>query len=195
MAMLNFGQIKNGLLIEAMLVSYEAAKVLTNITKPDSDDVYNVNELLTLLKSKSEAVKFEDLETNLQEVIRTAATPEIFDPTSLVEAIEALEAGQKRLETEVTPVLGEGDSGYDENDYPMTEFTLAYTPTAEKVKVYINTVPYIEDEDDTFFTVDRTLKKVTWTFGEAAGGFDIDHDLTDAVTVEYFTTDPVVTNP
>ena len=164
MAMLNFQQIKNGALVEAMLVSYQATKVLTTITKPDSDAVYTVEELLTLLKSRSESVTFENLETNLQEVIRTAATPEVFDPTSLVDAIEALQETQAVLYDEELDYIG----GADPDNTEYTNFTLSFKPTSEKVKLFINGLPYVEDAAT--FTVDReaTPVSVTWTMTPVA---------------------------
>jgi len=74
----------------------------------------------------------------------------------------------------------------------LTTFTLTAVPTADdKVSVIINGVVY--DEDDAF-TVDRAGKLVTWTFTKTAGGFDINHDITDEVHIVYMTIDANASN-
>lgn len=76
-------------------------------------------------------------------------------------------------------------------DVPTTTFNLKSTPNSSLVKMYINSLMYLENQE---FTVDRETKTITWTYVSSGSvatdtndGFDITTALTDKVTVEYHT--------
>ena len=63
-------------------------------------------------------------------------------------------------------------------------FTLTNEPNKQPVELDINGLIYKEDDA---FTVDRSTKKLTWTFSDASGGFDIDSYLSDKMIAIYYT--------
>ena len=183
--------------------------------KADVTDVYSVADDGTktaLYRKVADKVKLDDLDKDLQDVIKTAATPDVFDPTNLI----AEDAKKLDKDNVVKSDVDTSASGYTasedkvlseaavlkllksmaeavehvldkiavtaEESAPVTEFTLSKVPTDDKVKLYINHQIFIEGED---FTVDRAAKKAMWTFTSANSGFDIDKTLTDAVTFSY----------
>ena len=96
--------------------------------------------------------------------------------TAIDTRVKAIEGAQETQASEKIAVTAAVAS-------PVTEFTLANVPSKKLVNAVINHLVYHEGED---FTVDRVTKKVVWTNTEAAGGFNIDSELTDAVRFEYF---------
>lgn len=132
-------------------------------------------------RAKKDAIEFEDLEENLQNLIRTAATPEIFDPTSILDEIDALKTG--------LAAAGKKEAFRSEKfdvTAAVSEFTLAKTPNTKTVHININGMVYVEGDE---FTVDRENKKVTWTGSEETDSFAIDEELTSAIRIEYYTDD------
>ena len=183
--------------------------------KADTTDVYSVDDKgvkTPLFRKTSDALKMEDLDTDLQDVIKTAAIPNVFDPSSLIaEDAKKLDKSNVVASTVDTKAAGYvpsddkvlsekavlaalanvGDAVEHVKDkiavtaeasVPVTEFALSKTPTDDKVVLYINHCPYFEGDD---FTVDRAAKKATWTLTEANEGFNIDKDLTNAVYFVY----------
>ena len=183
--------------------------------KADTTDVYSVDDKgvkTPLFRKTSDALKMEDLDTDLQDVIKTAAIPNVFDPSSLIaEDAKKLDKSNVVASTVDTKAAGYvpsddkvlsekavlaalanvGDAVEHVTDKiavtaeasaPVTEFALSKTPTDDKVVLYINHCPYFEGDD---FTVDRAAKKATWTLTEANEGFNIDKDLTNAVYFVY----------
>jgi len=67
----------------------------------------------------------------------------------------------------------------------QTVFTLAKTPNAEKITVYINGLAYLETEGD--ITVNRANKTVTWAATAANNGFDLTTTVADEVVIKYYT--------
>lgn len=69
--------------------------------------------------------------------------------------------GERVIVTDhITPVEGQ------------VEFNLSRIADSNKINVLINGVAYIEGKD--YFTINRRLKLLTWTFTSAKGGFDIE---------------------
>lgn len=132
-------------------------------------------------RAKKDPIKFEDLEENLQGVIRTAATPEVFDPTTLVEElndirVELAGTGKKEdFRSEKFAITG-----------VTTEFMVAKRPNSKTVHINVNGIVYAENE---LFTVNRAAKKVTWTGTDDNGGFTMDEDMADYILIEYHTND------
>jgi len=71
-----------------------------------------------------------------------------------------------------------------EGSQATTEFDLSCVPTDDKVRLVLNGVEYVENKH---FTVDRSGKKVTWTYTAANGGFDVNEALADEVKIVYLT--------
>lgn len=64
----------------------------------------------------------------------------------------------------------------------QTSFTLTKKPTANLVKLLVNGLYYVENKE---FTVNRTTKKVTWTYTSSNNGFNF--EATDSLLFEYET--------
>ena len=73
-----------------------------------------------------------------------------------------------------------------------TEFSTSCVPTDDKLAMSVNGVVYVEDKH---FTVDRSAKKVTWTYTATNGGFDLNEALTDSVKLVYLTREPAAAAP
>ena len=183
--------------------------------KADITDVYSVDDngaKTALYRKVADAVKMEDLDTDLQDVIKTAAIPNVFDPSSLIaedaKKLDKSNVVASTVDTKAAGYVPSDDKVLSEKavlaalanvgeavehvtdkiavtaeaSSPVMEFTLSKTPTDDKVTLYINHCPYFEGDD---FTVDRAAKKATWTLTEANEGFDVDKDLTNAVYFVY----------
>lgn len=193
--------------------------------KANITDVFTVADDGTktpLYRKVADKLNLSDMNEDLQDVIRTAATPNIFDPSELVAedakkldkanvvksdvdttaadyaasdekvlsekaALAAIKKVADSVDHVKTDIESAADKAVVENvavTGAVTEFALTSTPTNDLVKMVINHLVYVENED---FTVDRAAKKVTWTLTAANNGFDIDAELTDKVTFEYKT--------
>lgn len=67
---------------------------------------------------------------------------------------------------------------------PATEFVLHNEPNSQEVEMFINGILYEENDS---FTVNRKDSKITWTFTEANKGFDLYNEISDFITIKYFT--------
>lgn len=182
--------------------------------KANITDVYSVDTSGTktaLYRKNADKIKLPDLDQDLQDVIKTAATPQVFDPSDLI----AEDANKFDKANIVKSTDDTSASGYAPSDdkvlsekaaraaidaiktntgkavedsiavtAPTTTFTLTKTPNDRLVKMIINHLIYNEADD---FTVDRTAKTLTWTATAANDGFDIDTELTDKVHILYYT--------
>lgn len=99
--------------------------------------------------------------------------------TAVDTAITELRAAKVKV---TVPV--EQTKAFDLAQDAVTEFILDEAPNASKITVNVN--GFVYEEDAGAFTVDRAASKVTWTFAEADGGFDLKADVADKVVVRYF---------
>ena len=206
---------KDSDLIEAVKAQIGTQAVSDQLKeKANITDVYSVDTSGTktaLYRKNADKIKLPDLDQDLQDVIKTAATPQVFDPSDLI----AEDANKFDKANIVKSTDDTSASGYAPSDdkvlsekaaraaidaiktnigkavedsiavtAPTTTFTLTKTPNDRLVKMIINHLIYNEAED---FTVDRTAKTLTWTATAANDGFDIDTKLTDKVHILYYT--------
>lgn len=159
-----------------------------------------------LFRKVDAPLKYEDLDSTLQDTIKTALTKEVFDPTTLIEedakkvnksdivdsSVDTTAADYKPSDEKILSekaVLNKiAERVIDKIDItaeagkPVTTFVLTKTPNATPVQLFINHLGYFEDED---FTVDRKTKTVTWTATAAKGGLDIDSSTVKKLILVY----------
>lgn len=99
-----------------------------------------------------------------------------------LDAVEAMFVPVDEWKT-VTDTGVEDQETHEITYTPVTSWVLNDTPNDVKVKMFVNSLTYIEGKH---LSVNRATKTVTWTFTEAQGGFDIDVTLADEVMFEYF---------
>lgn len=178
MSLTNLSQIKGGAQLQkdvaALLKSYDAAKVLTNVAKGEGDDSYNVNELLQELKGKIDAISGHSGEgVSLESLTLAIAGKADNDAVETIDTrVKAIEDAQEVAVSDLVAVTE-----------AVSKFALSKKPNEKLVEMIINHLVYVEGED---FTVDRETQEVTWTLTAANGGFDIDADLAEAVRFNYF---------
>lgn len=184
--------------------------------KADITDVYtDATKVTPLFRKANTKLKLDDLDKDLQDVIKTAAEPKVFDPTELINE-DAKKLDKANVVVSTVDRTAEGYAASD--DKVLSEkatadmIQKAIATAAPSEKQVIDTVAVAGDAAVTEFaltevpndkkvkmninhlvylegedfTVDRAGKKATWTQTEKTGGFDIDKDVTDKVFIEYF---------
>ena len=107
-----------------------------------------------------------------------ASDDKVMSEAAVAQRFEEVQAGFARQAEDEVPVDGAAAT---------TEFDVSCVPTDDKLMMSVNGVVYAED---THFTVDRSAKKVVWTYTAANGGFDLNSALTDSVKLVYLTREP-----
>lgn len=212
MNLIHLSQIKDGqklkAAIEALQVSDAAKALLTDVYKIDGDTK------TPLYRKTADAIAMSDLDTSLQEVIKTAATPDVFDPTDILNSIDNLT--KTKISTNDLVAAANDSASYAPSDAkpisekatynlidarkhfahdsiavtadagsPVTTFQLT-APTGVQFFGKIQmTINHCVYYQDEDFTLNTTNNQITWTLTKASKGFDIDKDLTDKVTFDY----------
>ena len=109
-----------------------------------------------------------------------ASDDKVMSEALVEQKISEVTAGFSRHAEDVVAVEGSA---------AVNEFDLNCVPTDDKVRLSLNGVIYTEDKH---FTVDRSEKKVTWTYTASNGGFDLNEALTDSVKLVYLTREPAM---
>lgn len=186
--------------------------------KANITDVYSVDDAGTktaLYRKNADKIKLADLDKDLQDVIKTAATPQVFDPSDLI-AEDAKKFDKANIVKSTDDTSASGYTPSD--DKVLSEKAARAAIDAIKTNIEASAEKAIEDSvavtapTTTFtltktpndrlvkmvinhliynetedFTVDRTTKTITWTATAANDGFDIDTELTDKVHILYYT--------
>lgn len=190
---------------KANIVTSAVDRTVSGYTSSD-EKVLSEKAADETFRAKADAIAFEDLEENLQNVIRTAATPEVFDPTSIIEEMDSMkadiaEAGKaevynnEKLSVASATVVQIANDAYDAEDetsgpenYKGVRFALTNEPNTKLVHMNINGIVYIEGDE---FTVDRTNKTATWSEKDA---FELTSEVAANVRIEYYSA-PVAETP
>lgn len=212
MNLIHLSQIKDGqklkAAIEALQVSDAAKALLTDVYKIDGDTK------TPLYRKTTDAIAMNDLDTSLQEVIKTAATPDIFDPTDILNSIDnltktkisandlvaAANDSASYAPSEAKPISEKATYNLIDARKHFTHDSIAVTAEAESpVTTFQLTAPagvqffgkiqmtinHCVYYQDEDFTLNTTNNQITWTLTKANKGFDIDKTLTDKVTFDY----------
>ena len=119
-----------------------------------------------------------DVVTTEKVGVGAPADDKVMSEAAVVQRLETVQAGFSRQAEDEVVVEGA---------QAVTEFTTSCVPTDDKLAMSVNGVFYVEDKH---FTVDRSTKKVTWTYTATNGGFDLNEALTDSVKFVYLTREP-----
>lgn len=212
MNLIHLSQIKDGqklkAAIEALQTSDAAKALLTDVYKIDGDTK------TPLYRKTADAIAMSDLDTSLQEVIKTAATPDVFDPTDILKSIDnltktkisandlvaAANDSASYAPSEAKPISEKATYNlidtrkhfaHDsiavtaEAGSPVTTFQLTVPAGVQFFGKIQMTINHCVYYQDEDFTLNTTNNQITWTLTKANKGFDIDKDLTDKVTFDY----------
>lgn len=210
---------KDSDLIEAVKAQIGTQAVSDQLKeKANITDVYSVDTSGTktaLYRKNADKIKLADLDQDLQDVIKTAATPQVFDPSDLI-AEDAKKFDKANIVKSTDDTSASGYTPSD--DKVLSEKAARAAIDAIKTNIEASAEKAVEDSiavtapTTTFtltktpndhlvkmiinhliynetedFTVDRTAKTITWTATAANDGFDIDTELTDKVRILYYT--------
>lgn len=212
MNLIHLSQIKDGqklkAAIEALQVSDADKALLTDVYKIDGDTK------TPLYRKTADAIAMSDLDTSLQEVIKTAATPDVFDPTDILNSIDNLTKTKisandlvsaandsasyapseaKPISEKATYNLIDARKHFAHDSIavtaeagsPVTTFQLTAPAGVQFFGKIQMTINHCVYYQDEDFTLNTTNNQITWTLTKANKGFDIDKDLTDKVTFDY----------
>lgn len=195
------------------------ASLQANIDKKANiTDVYSVDDAGTktaLYRKNADKIKLADLDQDLQDVIKTAATPQVFDPSDLIaedakkfdkanivkstddtsaegyvpsdDKVLSEKAARAAIDSIKTNIEASAEKAV-EDSIAVTAPTTTFTLTKKPNDRKVKMIiNHLVYNETEDFTVDRATKTITWTATEANNGFDIDTDLTDKVDIVYYT--------
>ena len=185
-------------------------------SKAEVTDIYAVADDGTktaLYRKVADAVKLSDLDQDLQDVIKTAAIPNVFDPTELIAedakkfdkgnvvkadadtAAVGYEASDERVLSEKAVLEKLADVVADKTEHILDTIAITAEAGTPVTSFMLSQKPtadkvtlyinHIVYFEGEDFTVDRESKTATWTLTEANDGFDIDKELASSVVFSY----------
>lgn len=186
--------------------------------KANITDVYSVDTSGTktaLYRKNADKIKLADLDQDLQDVIKTAATPQVFDPSDLIaedakkfdkanivkstddtsaeeyapsdDKVLSEKAARAAIDSVKASIEASAEKEVEDSiAVTAPTTTFTLTKTPNDRKVKMIINHLVYNETEDF-TVDRTTKTITWTATTANNGFDIDTELTDKVHILYYT--------
>ena len=210
---------KDSDLIEAVKAQIGTQAVSDQLKeKANITDVYSVDTSGTktaLYRKNADKIKLPDLDQDLQDVIKTAATPQVFDPSDLIaedankldkanivkstddtsadgyvpsdDKVLSEKAARAAIDSIKTNIEASAEKAV-EDSIAVTAPTTTFTLTkTPNDRLVKMIINHLIYNETEDFTVDRTTKTITWTATAANDGFDIDTELTDKVHILYYT--------